>query len=296
MIEIGLLGLDTSHAEAFVSVLEGRDGVSLGGVWDSGEIRGNSYLESFCEEHNAPCYDEPAGMIDAVDAVMILTVDWDTHVSLAEPFLAAGIPTLLDKPVVGRIEDVYALAAASSGTPFFGGSAVPFHPQFDELPRGIPDRTLFAGGYNDSFYYRVHLSDTVRLFADADWTRVEPTGDGGTTLRIWFENGAHATLRFDGASDNGVFGVLDIAERTRAVEIPGNSNSFEELYEPYIAAFLETVRGERDECDRLLDSATLALAVEGAITENCAVTPDAATLRRASPDGSAFVEGYEPYY
>lgn len=173
---------------------------------------------------------------------------------------------------------------------------MPFHPDFDELPRGEDDRVLFAAGYNDFFYYRVHLTDTLRLLADADWVAVTPTTKPGTTVDMRFENATHATLRFDGYPEHGMFGVLDVGERRRTVEIPANKDALAEMYGPYLRTFRNVVRGERDGTHRLLDSGQLLLAIEAALDENETVRPNDDVIDGVHVDGGAFLDQYNPYY
>lgn len=296
MIEVGVLGLDTSHPTSFAEVLSETEDATITAVWDSGDVREDAYVQSFCEEYGARRYADPAEMVDAVDAAMVLTVDWETHVPLAESFLEAGVPTLVDKPLAGHVAAVDRLEAAASDTRLFGGSAVPFHPTLTRLPRGGADRTLYAAGYNDYFYYRVHLSDTVRLLADARWEAVEPTSGPGSSIRVTFANGTHSVARYDGGREDGAFGVLDVTDRARTVEVPGDEDTLAELYDPYVGAFLDVVRGRRDDTARVLDSARLALAVEAALDDGHRVTPDSAVLADVYADADSFVADYEPYY
>jgi len=297
MINVGVLGLDTSHPASFAGLLEERSGTSLAAVWDGGDVRTTEYIDSFCNKHGAIQYDNPRAMVDTVDAVMILTVNWDTHVSLAKLFLESNVPTLIDKPIVGNTSGVTALAdLAGPDAALFGGSAMPFHPAVDQLPRAVSNRTLFGAGYNDYFYYRVHLTDTIRYIADADWVSVTPLEDPGSTVRIRFENGTHATLRFDGSADDSAFGILDVANRTRTVEIPATEDALAEMYAPFVDAFLEVVAGDRDETERLIDSARLILGVESALDRAEPVTPDSRILTTVNQSGEAFLADYEPYY
>lgn len=296
MIEVGVLGLDTSHAASFADVLSDADHATVSAVWDSGDVREDEYVRSFCEEYGARRYEAPDAMVGAVDAAMVLTVDWETHVPLAETFLDAGVPTLVDKPLAGCLDALDRLAAVASGTPLFGGSAVPFYADFAALPRGGTDRTLYAAGYNDFFYYRVHLTDTVRFLADSQWKAVEPTAGPGTTIRVTFSNGTHAVARYDGSRDDGVFGILDVTDRTRTVEVPSNETTLLELYDHYVGAFLDAVEGRRDDTTRVLDAARLALAVEAALDDGRRVTPDSDALEDVRVDADPFVADYEPYY
>lgn len=296
MIDIGVVGLDTSHASAFADVLAGFDDMRLRGVWDDGAVRETAYVEDFCETYDARRYDRIGRMADRVDAAMVLTVNWETHRPLAVQFLEAGVPTLVDKPLAGRREDVDAIADAAEHAPLFGGSAVPFHPEFDGLPRGERERVMFAAGYNDFFYYRVHLTDTLRLLAGADWVEVAPTDKPGTTVDVRFDDDTHATLRFDGCADHGTFSVLDVGARTRTVEIPADRETLAEMYGPYLKAFRAAVRGDRDDTRRLLDSGRLVLAIEAALRERRPVHPDDEAIDGVHVDGAAFLDGYDPYY
>jgi hypothetical protein len=296
MLDIGIVGLDTSHPEAFADRLDSHDEATVSAVWDGEDVRTPEHRDEFSERFGARQYEEPTGMYGAVDAVLILTANWDTHCPLAVPFLEAGVPTLIDKPLAGQLTDVESIANAANGTPLFGGSAVPFHPSIAELPVGGRERTLYCAGYNDPFYYGVHIVDTARLLADADW-RAVTSGDGpGTVVTIDFENDTRAVCRLDGASENAAFGVLDVANQTRARQVSGDEQTLSVIYDRFIDAFLAAVNGERDDSERLIDGARLLLAVRAALETNGRITPTSRALERVSADGEAFLAKYEPYY
>lgn len=303
MVDIGVLGLDTSHPEAFAAVLddlrdERDDAPAITAVWDGGAVRDDGYVDAFCDGVGATRYDDPAAMVGAVDAAMVLAVDWDRHADLAEPFLAAGLPTLVDKPVAGSLADLAALADGAQGTPLFGGSAVPFHPAFEALRESAPDRTLHVAGYNDFFYYRVHAVDLARRLVASDWTGVRPQARTATaTVEVTFADGTLATCRFDGDADSATFGVLDVADRTSATAIEAGEESHRQMYEGYLGAFLDVVGGTApDPTAGVLDAARLLLAVEVALDEERAVAPDDRALALVDRPSDAFVADYEPYY
>jgi predicted dehydrogenase len=296
VLDIGIVGLDTSHPKAFADRLDSHGGTTVSAVWDGGAVRTTEHTNEFCERFEATQYDEPTGMCDAVDAAMVLTANWDTHCSLAVPFLETGIPTLIDKPLSGRLTDVEAIADAANGTSLFGGSAVPFHPSIAELPVDRRERTLYCAGYNDPFYYGVHIVDAARLLAGADW-RAVTSGDGpGIVVTIDFENDTRAVCRLDGATENAAFGVLDVANQTRARQVSGDEQTLSVIYDRFIEAFLRAVHGERDDSERLIDGARLLLAVRAALETDSRITPTSPALRRVSADGDAFLANYEPYY
>ena len=296
MLDIGIIGLDTSHAEAFAPLIDEAEDMTVSAVWDDNSVREPSYTETFASKYDARYFHEPGEMVSHVDAAMVLTVDWGTHRPLATPFLKAGVPTLIDKPLAGRYEDIEAIAAATEHAPLFGGSAVPFHPEIMSLMREETGRSLFGAGYNDYFYYRVHMVDAIRMLADADWTEVRVVDSPGTRTEIRFSNGTHGTIRFDGTPTNASFGLLDVGTETRAVRIEGNETSFAEMYAPFLAAFKSVATGDRDDTRRLLDSATLLLGIEAAIESGRTITPDSDLLREVYRDGDSFLAEYEPYY
>lgn len=296
MYDIGLVGLDTSHAEAFAEVMEEMEAMSVHAVWDSNDVRSEEFVESFCDKYDASHHTEVETLTSEIDAAMVLTVDWETHAPLASTFLQADIPTMIDKPITGSLENIQQIRDSAQGTPMFGGSAVPYHHKFDDLPRGGADRTIFAAGFNDFFYYRVHLTDTVRYLADADWARVEPGEEPGTTADVAFENGLHATLRFDGSPKEGTFSVLDVGESTNVVEIDSGEEALTDMYVPFFERFESVIAGDCDDSARLYDSTTLLLAVENAVENDEVTTPDSTSLESICIESSEFVMEYDPYY
>jgi len=291
-LRIGILGLDTSHAETFADELAESEATTVSAVWDGGDVRDESAVASFCETYGAVAYDDPTSMVGGVDAAMVLTVDWDTHRELAVPFLEADVPTFVDKVVAGTVADVEAVAEAAGDTPLFGGSSIPFHPGVEKLPRGAVGRTVYAAGYNDPFYYGAHVVDPIRRVAGADWASVTPSKDPGQTVDVLFRNDARATVRLDGPDREASFAFLDVSDATRTIHIDGQAR--ESLYNPYLDAFLAVVAGDRDDSHRVLDAASLLLAVHAALERSEPVTPHSETLADLRVDAAAFVEAYEP--
>lgn len=291
--DVGLVGLDTSHGEAFADALADAGDARLSAVWDGGTVRDGMYVEGFCAEHGAAAYEEPTGMVGEVDAAMVLSVDWEQHRALATPFLDAGVPTCIDKPVAGCIADLDAMVAAAGETGLFCGSAVPYHPAFDDIPTNRPGRRLYCVGYNDSFYYGVHLADTARRFAGADWTAVEPSS--GQELELAFENGCRARLLLDGPDTGAAFGLLDASDRVRTALADSDADSYAVMYRRYLAAFLAVVQGG-DSPTHPVNGARLLLAMEAAREHEKRITPDSDALAAVDIESTEFVAEYSPYY
>ena len=306
MTAIGILGLDTSHGEAFAEILSstiesaecGEKGPEITAVWDSNAVRDDEYVDAFAADVGARRYDDPAAMVGAVDAAMVLTVDWDRHVSLALPFLNAGLPTLIDKPIAGTLKEIAHLEREAGDTPVYGGSAVPYHPAFRRLPNAARGRTLFVAGYNDFFYYRTHTVDAARRVVGADWTRVSPCStDDVSTVRVTFADGTTAVLRFDGPTESGTFGALDVADRTRAVELQAGERTHREMYEAFLGEFLAVCRGTTAApTNSVLDGARLLLGAETALETGRTITRTDPALADLDRPSAPFVADYEPYY
>lgn len=290
-LQIGILGLDTSHAGMFADDLVESEDATVAAVWDGGDVREESYVGEFCEKYGAVSYDEPSSMVGEVDAAMVLTVDWDTHRDLATLFLEADVPTFVDKVIAGSVTDIEAMADAAGDTPLFGGSSIPFHPEIEAFPRDVSGRTLFAAGYNDPFYYGVHVVDCARVIAGAPWARVEPVDGPGIRVEVAFENDARIVLQFDGGTDEPAFGFLDVADRTCTACISPGAG-YGEMRESFFDAFVASAYGERDDSDRILDAATLQLAIHAALDAGETVTPGDEILSEYHADGTAYATLY----
>jgi hypothetical protein len=296
-IDVGIIGLDTSHSERFAAVIEARADATVAGVWDGGAVRDAEYVDSFCEEYRADRYREPEAMIGEVDAAMVLTVNWDHHRPIAETLLEAGLPTFLDKPIAGTVTDVEAIrvAAERSGAPVCGGSAVPYHPAVSEMRTDSGVHDLFVAGYNGPFYYGVHLADVTRLICGTNWVRIEPT-DHTTTTTVSFEGGSTATVRFDGPTEDAAFGLLDVGSAVRTAYIDSSERALERMYEPFIESFVRAASGEPDHRGWLFDAATLILGVQAVLESGVTITPESPELYEVVEDGTAFTEEYRPLY
>lgn len=295
MIEIGILGLDTSHPDEFAEIFAADDRTTIAAVWDGGDVCDAAYCEQFCAEYDAIRYDRPAAMRNEVDAVVVTTVNWDTHRELAEPFLRDGTPVLIDKPIAGSVADVAAIAdtARAGDAPLFGGSAVPFHPKLESLEAGVSNRTVYCVGYNHPFYYGTHLVDTLRRIVGADWVAVEPNDAPGSSVDVTFTDGSYASLQFDGSAADGTFAFLVTDEHhTHSIAIESDADELRRMYRSFLDAFVECIESGRDDRERLVDAATLLLGVQATLETDEQITSDHEALADLEVDGAAFLEQY----
>jgi predicted dehydrogenase len=107
-------------------------------IWDDDPAR----AQSFAAEYGAKPAATPREILDAgVDAVLVETYNGE-RAEYALPFLEAGVPTFIDKPICTRPADLRAIldAARKHGTKLMSCSSLRFHPAVAVL------RGLFANG------------------------------------------------------------------------------------------------------------------------------------------------------
>lgn len=174
MINIGLIDLDTSHPAFFASLLRRTEDVRVTAVFDSGAVQTRDYVARFAAEHGieriCASLDE---LLSAVDGAMVLSQNWDAHLDRARPFLEAGKPVFIDKPIVGRLRDAEALLALAgrTGAPVMGGSTMRYVDEFAALREkaaGLGDMvSAFASGPGDVLNYGAHVVEMVTTFFGA---------------------------------------------------------------------------------------------------------------------------------
>lgn len=81
---------------------------------------------------------QPEDVIGQVDAVLIATDDGSDHVRRARPFIDAGVPVFVDKPLVDNVKDLSQFIDwHKQGKPFLTSSAMRFAPEFNALPNQL---------------------------------------------------------------------------------------------------------------------------------------------------------------
>lgn len=139
IIRIGMIGLDTSHATAFTTILHdlknGHEGRVVAGVAqsspdiESSHTRVDGYVEKMTKEFGVKMYDTIEAMLPEVDVVLIESVDGRPHLAQARPCIMAGKPTYIDKPVAASLEDAIAIfdLAKTQGVPVWSSSNLRFN-------------------------------------------------------------------------------------------------------------------------------------------------------------------------
>ncbi len=185
MLRLGIVDFDSSHSIEFTRRINRRgistdqfvDGAQVVLGFPGGSPDARSRVELFAPEIvgcGVELVDDPRAMIGRIDGVLILSLAGDRHRAAAEPFLAAGVPTYVDKPVACRLEDLDALIglARDTGTLLWSSSASRFCDdvvaggrELERLGR-MTGLQVFGPAHESSinrglFHYGIHITETM---------------------------------------------------------------------------------------------------------------------------------------
>ena len=137
MIRIGIVGSDNSHAQRFPELTnlpdwpaeKHVDGAQVVAIWGRDPAR----TQEVAQAANIPTIvSDPAEMLGMVDAAMVVFRHGGLHRQYAEPFIKAGIPTFIDKPLAVTVADAQAMVdlAEETGTPITSFSTLRYDKGF----------------------------------------------------------------------------------------------------------------------------------------------------------------------
>lgn len=159
-----------------------------------------------------------AELIGEVDALIATNRDGALHRAHAVPFLEAGVPVWVDKPLAASVADAEAIidAALRTGTPMTSYSAVRWVPDADALAAagaGIGDvQAVTVTGpadpgspYSGIFFYGIHAADLAQRLAPGEPgpVEVERAGGGATVVARYRSGGVLVTLQLVKPSEEG---------------------------------------------------------------------------------------------
>ncbi len=247
MVRIGLVDLDTSHPGAFTRILRTFVGVELTAVFDSHDVWPEGYDGRFAAEQHIPVVcTRLEEMPDLVDAVMIHGVNWDTHIDKALPFMKAGKPVLIDKPIVGTVRDADRLLdlQAKYGSLVYGGSSLRYATEITTLQRESASRehlvSVLANGPGDFFSYGIHTTEMLQGFVGTGVRSVAVAADRRSPMLV---------LDYEDAFAAAVQLQLPFHEWSLCVFTDTGSRmvtvNADTLYEPFLRNFIALIKGEQ---------------------------------------------------
>lgn len=206
MVKVGCVTLDTSHPKSFAFRMT-DEAMAMGytHVWDK-NFRKPEEVEWFANKYNLEICDDLADMAKKVDVGFIQTTNWEKRLDWAKPFLDAGKPVFMDKPMVGSVKDVAKIRElVAGGAKILGASSVRYCEEIQNfLKEPVETRgeilTIFGTAGNNEFDYCVHIVEAFSALAGAKavsgrYDGASRTADGKVCHinTVKFENGIIGT-------------------------------------------------------------------------------------------------------
>ena len=227
-------------------------------------------------------------LLGQVDAVTI-AVPTELHRDIAIPFLSAGVPVLVEKPMARSVEEADAMieAAARAGVPLAVGHTERFNPavaaarpliddpRFIEVHRlgTFPERSL---DIDVVFDLMIHDLDVVLSLVKADVASVEAVGVPVLTDRVDIAN---ARLRFVNGCIANITASRISRDRVRKVRFFQPAAYVSIDYADQKVAVWRLVKGESPK--PTIEGGLVAVASEEPLKRELADFVDASTSRRA---------------
>ena len=185
-LKIGIIGLDTSHVEAFTKSLnDPHDPDHVPGLRVVAAYKGGSpdvedswsrvdkFTAELRDKWNVEIVNDIPTLCTKVDAVLLESVDGRPHLEQVKPVFAAHKPVFIDKPLAGSYKDakeIYELGKAT-GVPWFTASSLRFWSETERLqhPEGIGrvltydvlGPTIREPHVPSLFWYGVHAAELL---------------------------------------------------------------------------------------------------------------------------------------
>ena len=185
LMKLGMIGLDTSHCPAFVTLLNNPDhefhipGSRIVKAFPGGSMAfslSRNRVEKFTAEV------KPAGVaivdriadLDGLDGYFLESVDGNQHLEQFRQLAEFGKPVFIDKPLACSYRDARAIAdlAEEKKIPVVTASSIRFAQGIEGLlPSGTRTESAEAFGpmslledYRDYFWYGIHSADALFAF------------------------------------------------------------------------------------------------------------------------------------
>jgi len=181
VVRVGMLGIENSHSAAYTRLWQGDvppeehvPGARVvaclfQGRTDQDAEDEKKFLAQLQEMGVEKVVSKPEEMLGEVDAVAVVSRGGNEHLPLAEPFLKAGLPTFVDKPLATDLDvarKIVALARDNSA-PLFSASSVRYAPEVtdyqkmrDEIGR-VGTGTVWSPASRDLGFYGIHAIEAM---------------------------------------------------------------------------------------------------------------------------------------
>lgn len=304
MFRIGTVNIDTSHAPSFAEILlkgdEGRYTAIYNDAFRTDE-EVQTFIDNFKLEKR---YDDLSEMAKNIDIAFIQSCNWDNHLKQAMPFIEAGVPVFIDKPLAGNLADVKEFERLDAeGKVILGTSAMRYtyeHESFFAVPeeeRGnIVHISVMVGV--DEFNYAIHAVESVMGFLGdvrPVSTRYLGTNTAGDvpcdSYYVLFENGVSACYHICKKGWQPSTALVMTSKTSFAYKI--DSSKVYEAMLKQVCAYMAGRENKLATVTQMTDSIKIMLAGKKSMA-NGGTVENVCDLTDADPsfDGTAFEEFY----
>ena len=201
MFRVGIIGSENSHAMAFSEIFninnkEQYPDIQVVAIFGEDQAASEAVRDKCGAEIMTP-----EEMLGKVDAVMVTSRDGALHAKYAKPFIEAGIPAFVDKPLTRNLEEAIELMrlARDKQVPIVGGSSLKYPEDLQELKKVIEEGELrgadlaapvsMENPYGGFFFYASHLVEMTMAIFGSNPQKVSAcrTADS-VTATVRFEN------------------------------------------------------------------------------------------------------------
>lgn len=218
-LRIGIIGLDTSHAEQFTLRLNDTanpNHVPGGRVVaafptpsadiEESRTRVEGFTATVRDKFGVRIATSIEDVCNSVDAILLLTLDGRPRLAQMKQILACGKPVFMDKPVAASLKDaveIYKLAALAK-VPVFSASAIRWYPGVLEVAAAEKEPAAGAISYGpshimqhhpDLFFYGIHPAESLFTVMGAGCVSVtRSTTPSASVITGMWEGGRVGTL------------------------------------------------------------------------------------------------------
>ncbi len=238
---VGIIGLDTSHVDAFVDLFNNADpdsdvaGCPIVAAYPYGSDDIPSSVERVpgyvaqLQSQGIAIVETIEALVDQVDSILLLSNDGRPHLRQVLPCFATGKRVFIDKPLAGSLVDVLTIlrAAEHFGVPTFSASAMRFAQSTQAANQGDYGRVVGADTYShceiepghpDLFWYGIHAVEMLFAAMGCGCEKVwRSSGDDADVVMGQWQDGRIGTFRGTRSSPHDYGGTVFTATCTKTI-------------------------------------------------------------------------------
>ena len=244
-IRAGIVGLDTSHAIAFTTILnqgpkKPEDAAKVAGVrvvaaYPQGSrdiVSSTQRVPEYTKKIRELGVEVVASideLLQRVDVVLLESNDGRVHYEQLQPILAAGKPVFIDKPVAGDLVDAVRIfdAVKAAGVPCFTASSLRFGKTTQAVRGGSIGKVSRAETFSpaslepthtDLYWYGIHGCEALHAVMGMGCQTVQrtKTADGKFEVIGRWPEGRVGIFRESNQTDRKGFGGIAVGEKGEA--------------------------------------------------------------------------------